>query len=133
MKIYSYKQEAMDLWNQEDRLEAFQPEDYVHLGDFEGRQYFSFNPETVTLAENDEKYDVKVYDTKKKADKEELDFIKTRLTFLKQEVISKKSELFTDLDLFDVLLGIASQDKYIIEKITSLQSDVDSVYKKYGF
>ena len=71
MKVYSYKQTVMDTYNHPEFLEGYTPEHHVHLGAFDGRSFYSYDPEFVKLAENDqEKYDVKEYDSKKKADRE---------------------------------------------------------------
>lgn len=134
MKVYSYKQAVMDTYNHPELLEGYTPEHHVHLGDANGRSYFSYNPEFVKLLENDaEKYDVKVYDNKKKADREELASVINSLHFLRQLLIVKKAALFETIDMFDVISGIASQDKYVLEKIKAIQKDVDETLSNYGF
>lgn len=133
MKVYSYKQEAMDTYNHPELLEGYQPEHHVHLGDSAGREYFSFDPDFVKLAENDEKYDVKIYDIKKKADKEHLNSVYNNLHFLRQQIVAKKAQLFETVDMFDVISGLATQDKYVLDKIKSVQKSVDEVLEKYGF
>ena len=133
MKVYSYKQEVMDTFNHPEFLEGYTPEHHVHLGDADGRSYYSYDPEFVKLADNDEKYDVKVHDSKKKADKEQLAAVVNSLHFLRQLIITKKAALFESNDMFDVLAGIANQDKYTLDKIKSIQKDVEDTLTNYGF
>ena len=100
MKIFSYKKTVMDTWNAETRLEAFQPDDYKQLGEIDSYYYFSYNPETVILAENDEvKYEIKMYDITNKTDADFLDSIKNQLTYVKEEVLTAKSKLFESHDM----------------------------------
>jgi hypothetical protein len=134
MKVYSYKQAVMDTYNHPEFLEGFTPEHHVHLGDADGRSYYSFDSDFVKLAENDEeKYDVKVYDSKKKADKEHLASVVNSLHFLRQVIIVKKAALFDTIDMFDVLSGIAEQDKYVLDKIKTVKKDVEDTLANYGF
>lgn len=134
MKVYSYKQAVMDTFNHPELLEGYQPDHHVHLGDYDGRSYFAHDPEFVKLAENDaELFDVKVYDNKKKADREELSKVVNNLHFLRQLLIAKKAALFETIDMFDVISGIASQDKYVLDKIKTVQKDVDDTLSNYGF
>jgi len=134
MKVYSYKQAVMDTYNHPELLEGSTPEHHVHLGDADGRSYFSYDPEFVKLAENDaEKYDVKEYDVKKKADREHLAEVKNKLHFLRQVLITKKAAIYNELDPFDVVAGLAEQDKYVLDKIKAVKKDVDDTLTNYGF
>lgn len=134
MKVYSYKQAAMDTYNHPEFLEGYQPEHHVHLGDTDNRSYYSYNSEFVKLNENDtEKYDLTEYDPKKKADKEHLESVINKLHFLRQVLITKKAALFETIDMFDVISGLANQDKYILDAIKTVKKDVDQVLQNYGF
>lgn len=134
MKIFSYKKTVMDTWNAETRLEAFQPDDYKQLGEIDSYYYFSYNPETVILAENDEvKYEIKMYDITNKTDADFLETIKNQLTYVKEEVLTAKSKLFESHDIFDLISGVASKDSNILEFIASIDAEVKNVYIKYGF
>lgn len=134
MKVYSYNQTVMDTFNHPEFLEGYTPEHHVHLGEADGRTFYSYDPEFVKLAENDEeKYAVKEYDSSKKADKAELAAVANKLHFLRQVIIGKKAALFDAVDMFDVLSGIAEQDKYILNKIKSVKQDVEDTLSSYGF
>ena len=133
MKVYRIKQEVMDVYLEPNRLDGFQPEHHTHLGDYNGYSYYSYDTEFVTLNENDEKYEQKEYDPTNAEDKAELNAVRDYLHFLRQQVISKKAILFETIDMFDVLSGIAEQDKYILDKVKEVKSQVDAVYSNYGF
>jgi hypothetical protein len=133
MKVYRIKQETMDVYQEPNRLEDFQPEHHTHLGDYDGYSYYSYDSEFVTLNENDEKYEQKEYDPTNTADKAELDSVKNHLHFLRQQIITKKAQLFETIDMFDVIAGIVEQDKYILDKVNEVKSQVDAIYSNYGF
>lgn len=133
MKVYRIKQEVMDVYQEPNRLEGFQPEHHTHLGDYDGYSYYSYDSEFVTLNENDEKYEQKEYDTTNTEDKAELNSVKNHLHFLRQEIITKKAQLFETIDMFDVIAGIVDQDKYILDKVKEVKNDVDAIYSNYGF
>ena len=123
----------MDVYQEPNRLEDFQPEHHTHLGDYDGYSYYSYDSEFVTLNENDEKYEQKEYDPTNTADKAELDSVKNHLHFLRQQIITKKAQLFETIDMFDVIAGIVEQDKYILDKVNEVKSQVDAIYSNYGF
>lgn len=133
MKVYRIKQEVMDVYQEPNRLDGFQPEHHTHLGDYDGYSYYSYNTEFVTLNENDEKYEQKEYDPTNTEDKTELNSVKDHLHFLRQQIITKKSQLFETIDIFDVIAGIVEQDKYILDKVSEVKSQVDAIYSNYGF
>ena len=133
MKVYRIKQEVMDVYQEPNRLEGYQSEHHVHLGDYNGYTYFSYDTEYVTLNENDEKYEQKEYDPNVAEDKAELDSVKNHLHYLIQQIISAKAQLFETIDVFDVITGIVEQDKYILDKVKEIKSSVDSIYTNYGF
>lgn len=132
MKIYSYKQLAMDTWNHEERSEEYQPGDHLHLGTVDGREFFSYNPETVTLAENDEKFEVTVYSSNKK-DVAFLTSIRDQLTVIRQEVHLAKQKIYDNNDLFDILVGLSANDANIVKMLADVKKDIDATYAKYGF
>lgn len=123
----------MDVYQEPNRLDGFQPEHHTHLGDYDGYSYYSYNTEFVTLNENDEKYEQKEYDPTNTEDKTELNSVKDHLHFLRQQIITKKSQLFETIDIFDVIAGIVEQDKYILDKVSEVKSQVDAIYSNYGF
>lgn len=123
----------MDVYQEPNRLEDFQPEHHTHLGDYDGYSYYSYDSEFVTLNENDEKYEQKEYDPTNTEDKAELDSVKNHLHFLRQQIITKKAQLFETIDMFDVIAGIVEQDKYILDKVNEVKSEVDAIYSNYGF
>lgn len=123
----------MDVYQEPNRLDDFQPEHFVHLGDYDGYTYFSYNPESVTLNENDEKYEQKEFDTTDSEDKAELERVKNHLHFLRQQIITKKSQLFETIDIFDVIVGVVEQDKYILDTVKEVKNQVDEIYSNYGF
>lgn len=132
MKVFSYlKNPQLDYVNEE-RLEGFETSiHWKHLGDWNNREYFSFDPAFVKLQEQDEAFDVKVYDSEK--DAEVLTGLRNKLPYLKQELQDIKTKMFAELDLFDLLIGIASKDKYVIEQLATLQKEHEDYLKNLGF
>lgn len=132
MKIFSYlKNPGLDYKNEE-RLEGFDVnKHWKHLGDWNSREYFSFDPEFVKLQDQDEAFDVKVYDSK--ADAEELSTVRNKLAYLQQDLQDIKSQLFSEFDMIDVLMGLASKDKYVIDKLVTLQKTHEEHLKSLGF
>lgn len=132
MKVFSYiKNTSVDYVNEE-RLEGFDAsKHWKHLGDFDNREYFSFDPDFVKLQEQDEAFDVKVYDSKE--DEEFLNSLQNKLPYLQQELQDIKAKLFQSLDIFDILTGIAGKDKYIIGKLDELKKEHDTYLKSLGF
>lgn len=132
MKVFSYiKNTSVDYVNEE-RLEGFDAsKHWKHLGDFDNREYFSFDPDFVKLQEQDEAFDVKVYDSKE--DEEFLNSLQNKLPYLQQELQDIKAKLFQSLDIFDILTGIAGKDKYIIGKLEELKKEHDTYLKSLGF
>jgi hypothetical protein len=133
MKVYSIKQEVMDIYVEPVRGEGFQPEHLVQLGDADGRTYWSYDPAHVTLSENDEKYDQKIYDPTDTEDKAHLASVINKLHFLRQILIAKKASLFENLDMFDVFAGIVEQDINITNAVIAVKTEVDQILENYGF
>jgi hypothetical protein len=134
MKVLSYLKGPTDSWIPQEHAEGFvSTSHWRHLGDFEDREYFSFDPEFVTVAEQDEKFAVKVYDPTNKEDKAHLDSLHSKLSFLRQDLVDIKAQLFTETDLFDLIVGLASQDKYIIKKINELKTVYSEHLTSLGF
>lgn len=132
MKVFSYVRNANIDYVNEERLEGFDAAlHWKHLGDWDGREYFSFDPEFVKLQDQAEEFAVKVYDPKK--DEEELTAVKSRLPYLQQELQDIKAKMFRELDLFDILTAIASKDKYVITKLEELKKEHDEYLKGLGF
>lgn len=123
----------MDVYQEPIRLEGYQSEHHVHLGDYDGYTYFSYNDDYVTLNENDEKYQQKQYNPAAPEDKAELETVKNHLHYLRQQIITAKANLFETIDVFDVVAGIVTQDKYILDKVKEIKNNVDSIYINYGF
>jgi hypothetical protein len=133
MKVYSYLKAPMTDWVQEQHNEGFEPKHLKHLGDVEDRVYFSYDPEFVTVPEQDEKYEVKFYDISDSEDKAHLDSIKDKLTLVRQDSLDLKSKLFAKMDLFDLLTGLATSDKYVIEQLAELKKEHEDYLKALGF
>lgn len=132
MKVFSYvKNPALDYVNEE-RLEGFDAAlHWKHLGTWNDREYFSFNPEFVKLQEQDEAFDLKVYDAE--TDAEELAAVRTKLPYLQQELQDIKAKMFRELDIFDILTAIVSKDKYVIKTLEDLKQEHDEYLKSLGF
>jgi len=52
---------------------------------------------------------------------------------LRQDLVDIKAQLFTETDLFDLIVGLASQDKYIIKKINELKTVYSEHLTSLGF
>lgn len=132
-KVFSYLKGNMTNWVAETHSEEFTVDDYIHLGEDDSRDYYSFNPATVTLAEQDEKFDVKVYDASNKDDQAELLAAQPKLAFLRQQSLDIKGKLFAEYDIFEVLTGLANQDKYVIKHLADLKEKHAAYLKNLGF
>lgn len=132
MKVFSYAKNPTLEYINEERLEGFDAsQHWKHLGDWDNRVYYSFDPEYVKLQEQAEEFDVKVYDAEKDAD--ELQAVKPKLAYLQQELQDIKSKMFRELDIFDILTAIVSKDKYVIEKLEELKKEHDDFLTSLGF
>lgn len=135
MKVFSQKMLEMDVYVQPERLEEFDAsKDYIHLGNYEGRDYYSINPETVVLQEQtDDKYDIKEYDPSKKDDKAVLDSLKNKLQHTRELIIYTKQSVFADMDMFDMFYGLANNDKYVKQKINEVFAKIEADLANLGF
>lgn len=132
MKVFSYVRNPALEYVNEERLEGFDASlHWKHLGDWDNRVYFSFDPEFVKLQDQAEEFDVKVYDPV--ADADELHAIKSKLAFLQQELQDIKAKMFRELDIFDILTAIVSKDKYVVTKLEELKKEHDDFLKNLGF
>ena len=133
MKIYSIKSQDMSDYVFETRLDEFQVEDHQHLGDYNGRSYYCFNPDTVELGENDEKFEVTIYDKTDSEDLAHLNEVKKNLTLVKQAVYMAKVKVFRDHDIFDYLHGIANGNTDIQNQLNTINTEVNEIYTNFGF
>jgi hypothetical protein len=132
MKVFSYVKNPTLEYVHEERLEGFDAaRHWKHLGDWDNRQYFSFDPEFVKLQDQAEEFDLKVYDAEKDAD--ELNAVKPKLAYLQQELQDIKAKMFRELDIFDILTAIVSKDKYVVKKLEELKKEHDDFLTSLGF
>lgn len=130
MKILSHIKGNLEGYNEPEFLDGFVPKvSYKFLGDFDDKEFYSFDPELVKLAENDERFQVKVYD--KEEDAEYLASIKNKLWVIAEETNEIKSKL--TMDIFTVLTNLAVGDKYTIELLTALKKEHDDYLSNLGF
>jgi len=131
-KIYSHKKGNMEGWIPETRLEGFvDNHSFKQLGDADDKEFFSFDPTVITLSEQDERFEVKVYDAANEEDAAYLKSVKDKLWVLRQELNTIRSRVA--VDLFDVLTGLAVGDKYTIDTLTALKKEHDDFVKNLGF
>ena len=104
---------------------------YKFLGEFDGKEFYSFDPAAVELADNSERFQVKVYDTAVEQDAEYLQHIKNKLWVVQQETQDIKSKL--DMDIFTILTNLAVGDKYTIDTLTALKKEHDDYLSNLGF
>src|SRR5210317_1119025 len=86
------------------------------LGSKEGRSFFSFNPETVTLTldgANKDVYDIKVYDLTNEDDLLELNEFKETCNLYQNKVREIHEEFNKDLSHFELFEGFVNNDQNI--------------------
>ena len=77
MKIFSRTQEQLEGYNEPMFLDSYDSKtSYRLLGDADGKEFYTFDPSAVELADNDDRFQVKVYDTTNTEDAEYLKKIK---------------------------------------------------------
>jgi hypothetical protein len=132
MKIFSRIEEKLEGYNEPIFLESYDSKtSYKFLGEFDGKEFYSFDPVAVELADNSERFQVKVYDTDVAEDAEYLQHIKNKLWVVQQETQDIKSKL--DMDIFTVLTNLAVGDKYTIDTLTALKKEHDDYLSNLGF
>jgi hypothetical protein len=132
MKIFSRIQADLEGYIEPVFLESYDSKSsYKFLGEFDGKEFYSFDPTAVKLADNNEKFQVKVYDTAIEEDAEYLKHIKNKLWVIQQETQDIKSKL--DMDIFTVLTNLAVSDKYTIDTLTALKKEHDDYLSNLGF
>jgi hypothetical protein len=135
MKVYSYRMLEQDTFNHPERGEDFDAaKDLIHLGQLDGREWYSYNPATVTLVkQNDEKYEFREYDPKVEDDKKILDSVVKKLTYTSALIVSTKQSIFEGGDLFDVLHGLSTGDKYTKDTIKAAFDKIEQDLENLGF
>jgi hypothetical protein len=132
MKIFSRTQEQLEGYNEPMFLDSYDSKtSYRLLGDADGKEFYTFDPSAVELADNDDRFQVKVYDTTNTEDAEYLKKIKNQLWVVQQETQDIKSKL--DMDIFTVLTNLAVGDKYTIDTLTALKKEHDDYLSNLGF
>jgi len=132
MKILSHIKGTLEGFIEHEPLDGYIPKvSYKFLGDADGKEFYSFDPSVVALADNDERFQVKVYDKENPEDVEYLNKIKNDLWVIKDETQEIKSKL--NMDLFTVLTNLASGDKYTIDTLTALKKEHDDYFSNLGF
>jgi len=132
MKILSHIKGTLEGFIEHEPLDGYIPKvSYKFLGDTDNKEFYSFDPSVVALADNDERFQVKVYDKENPEDVEYLNKIKNDLWVIKDETQEIKSKL--NMDLFTVLTNLASGDKYTIDTLTALKKEHDDYFSNLGF
>lgn len=132
MKVFSHIEGSLDGYIPEERLDGFVKElHFKYLGNADGLEFHSFDPEFVELSENDEKFQVRIYNPLVEEDKEILNNVKNKLWVVKQDLNDIKSKL--KIDIFAALTGLATNDKYVIEILTEIKKEHDDYLINLGF
>jgi hypothetical protein len=132
MKIFSRTEEKLEGYNEPVFLESYDSKtSYKFLGEFDNKEFYSFDPAAVELADNDDRFQVKVYDLTVAEDADYLNHVKHKLWVVQQETHDIKSKL--DMDIFTVLTNLAVGDKYTIDTLTALKKEHDDYFSNLGF
>jgi hypothetical protein len=132
MKILSHITGALEGYIEPEHLEGYIPDvSYKFLGEADNKAFYSFDPTVVALADNDERFQVRVYDRDNVEDAQYLNLIKNQLWVIKQETQDIKEKL--PMDLFTVLTNLAVGDKYTIDILTALKKEHDDYLSNLGF
>jgi hypothetical protein len=129
MIVYSYK-DSVENYAMPTHLEGYQPEDMFHLGDYNGVHYFSYNPDTVVLAEN-VSHEQKEYKTEE--EKAELAQILPYLVYLQARLKVKKEEFLSQYDQFNLLRLAANSNSAFKTAINAKNEEINAYLTSLGF
>ena len=131
-KILSHITGDLTGFQDAEHLDGYIPKvSYKLLGTVDDKEFYSFDTTVVIPADNDEKFQVKIYDVTDPADKAYLESVKDKLWVVREELHDIKSKL--TMDLFTVLTNLAVGDKYTIDTLTALKKEHDDYLSNLGF
>ncbi len=128
-KVLSYK-DSVEAYAMPTRAADAQDADYWHLGDAEGLHYFTFNPDTITIAENPD-HEQRIYETDE--DKEELAEVLPKLVYLQQRLHEKRYGFLSQYDEFTKLHAIVNADPAFKAAVNSKQTEINNYITSLGF
>ncbi len=128
-KVYSYR-DSVEAFNMPTRASNAQDTDHWHLGDADGVHYFTFNPDTITLADNPD-HDQRVYESDE--DKAELVEVLPRLHYLQQRLQEKRAVFMGQYDEFTKLHAIVNDNAAFKAAVNSKHAEINSYITSLGF
>jgi len=128
-KVYSYKDSA-DAFKMPTMSSQYKDGDHWHLGDSDGMHFFTFNPDTVTLQDNDT-HEQKVYETDE--DKELLAEVLPKLTYLQTKLQEKRFGFLSQYDEFTKLHKIVNGDAAFKAAVNSKHDEINNYIQSLGF
>jgi hypothetical protein len=129
MIVYSYK-DSVENYVTPAHLNGYQPEDMFHLGDYNGIHYFSYNPDTVTLAENPS-HEQKEYKTEE--EKAELAQVLPYLLYLQARLRVKKEEFLSQYDQFTLIRLAVNSTGSFKTAINAKNEEINAYLASLGF
>jgi hypothetical protein len=129
MIVYSYK-DGTENYTQATRSADFQDGDLFHLGDYQGVHYFSYNPDTVTLAANTG-HDQKEYTTD--AEKADLAEVLPSLIYVQSKIQTMKNEFLSQYDAFELARLTGNSNAAFKSAINAKHDEINSYITSLGF
>jgi hypothetical protein len=129
MIVYSYK-DGTENYTQATRSADFQDGDLFHLGDYQGVHYFSYNPDTVTLAANSSHEQTEYKTAEEKASLAE---VLPHLIYVQVKVQTMKNEFMGQYDAFTLARLTGNSNAAFKSAINAKHEEINSYITSLGF
>lgn len=128
-KIYSFT-DSVDAMAMPVKAPEAADGDHWHLGDADGRHYFSYNPATVTLQDNPN-HDQKVHDTDE--EKAALANVLPKLVYLQFKLQEMRLQFLSQYDEFTKLHALVNGTASFKAAVNSKQTEINNYIQSLGF
>lgn len=95
--------------------------------------FYSFDPDKVTVQENDPAYGQKIYDNESKEDCEVLKKLLSEEWNLRRRLTAIEDKITQEHTLANWLISIIDKDENMIGKLKSIRQEQDNLLKDLGF
>jgi hypothetical protein len=129
MIVYSYK-DGTENYTQATRSADFQDGDLFHLGDYQGVHYFSYNPDTVTLAANSSHEQTEYKTAEEKASLAE---VLPHLIYVQTKIQTMKNEFMGQYDAFTLARLTGNSNAAFKSAINAKHEEINSYITSLGF
>ena len=129
MIVYSYR-DGTENYTQATRSADFQDGDLFHLGDYQGVHYFSYNPDTVTLAANSSHEQTEYKTAEEKASLAE---VLPHLIYVQTKIQTMKNEFMGQYDAFTLARLTGNSNAAFKSAINAKHEEINSYITSLGF